>query len=78
MSARPSREEFIALALEWRNIDPDSVCQECGGSGVTTYGDTSTWRGGIGGQTITTDVCDKCWGSGDADRPWPNRRRPNP
>lgn len=24
------------------------------------------------------DVCDRCWGSGDADRPWPSRRAAPP
>ncbi len=42
---------------------------ECSGYGVKTYGDTSTWIGGIGGQTITQGICNKCWGTGDAQRP---------
>jgi hypothetical protein len=28
--------------------------------------------GGMGGQTITSGVCDKCWGSGDKHRSWPS------
>jgi hypothetical protein len=28
----------------------------------------------MGGQTITVDVCDACWGSGERDRPWANLR----
>lgn len=43
----------------------DTVCTKCHGFGVRTYGDTTTWRGGIGGQSITRDVCDHCWGTGD-------------
>jgi hypothetical protein len=27
------------------------------------------------GQTITSDVCDKCWGSGDESRPWANLKK---
>ena len=54
---------------------PEMACQECQGLGVTVYGDTSTWRGGVGGQAFTSDVCDKCWGSGQKDRPWPSHRR---
>lgn len=65
------------LFLMWRNIDPehDVVCSECGGSGVRVYGSTSTWSGGIGGSTMTPDVCDKCWGSGHEDRPWVNLKK---
>src|SRR3990167_11514661 len=49
-------------------------CKRCGGLGRRAYGDTSTWHGGIGGQTITTDVCDGCWGSGSKNAPWPSHR----
>lgn len=49
-------------------------CPYCGGLGVKTYPDTTTWRGGAGGQAITLDVCDHCWGSGDANKPWLNLR----
>ena len=52
--------------LDWRGVqDP---CWVCCGSGVRDYGSTSTWRGGVGGQMITTDVCDHCWGTGDEYR----------
>lgn len=52
----------------------DSPCPTCSGAGVAVYGSTSTWHGGIGGQAMTSGVCDKCWGSGDAERPWPSWR----
>lgn len=64
--------------LLWRGIDRvcgDAPCKMCGGAGVRAYGNTTTWRGGIGGQMITSDICDKCWGSGNAERPWLNLRR---
>jgi DnaJ-class molecular chaperone len=48
----------------------DEVCKACRGTGEQTYGSTSTWRGGIGGAALTTDVCDQCWGSGDTKNPW--------
>ena len=67
--------------LLWRGIDRsvgDAQCPDCGGSGVKVYGDTSTWRKGIGGQMITADVCDKCWGSGNAQKPWLNLRTMKP
>lgn len=71
------RERGHEVMLLWRGIDRergDVPCTRCGGSGVSAYGDSSTWRGGIGGQVITWDVCDQCWGSGRADRPWTNLR----
>jgi hypothetical protein len=76
MDERYSKEEIYKMFLEWRGIDPDfgMVCSSCSGSGVKSYGSTSTWRGGIGGQMITTDVCDKCWGSGNAHCAWPSHR----
>lgn len=47
----------------------ETPCPKCGGSGVKTYADTSTWRrGGIAGQSLTPDVCDACWGTGDKYR----------
>lgn len=52
----------------------ESPCEACSGFGVRAYGSTATWHGGVGGQMITSDVCDKCWGSGDAVRPWPSWR----
>jgi hypothetical protein len=45
------------------------ACSKCGGIGQITYGDTTTWRsGGIGGQAMTDDICDKCWGTGRSDK----------
>lgn len=63
-------EEFNKYALEWRNIE--DPCDECSGSGITSYSDTSTYFGGIGGQMITNAVCNKCWGSGDKTKTWPS------
>ena len=60
--------------LEWRGIEPGNACQTCSGSGKRTYANTTTWRGGIGGQAMTTDVCDRCWGSGDKTWTWLNLR----
>ena len=69
-------QETYDACLDWRGIDPERVCQTCGGSGYRVYGGTSTWRGGVGGQTLTRDVCDKCWGSGELTA-WPSHRRVN-
>lgn len=53
----------------------NDVCSKCGGIGLRSYANTTTWMGGIGGQSITEDTCDKCWGSGDDENPGPNLRR---
>lgn len=66
------RSAFRERALEWRAVE--DPCDSCGGSGVKTYGSTSTWRGGVGGQMVTTDVCDACWGRGDKVRTGANLR----
>jgi len=75
--ARNQLEEFEQRMhqhwLEWRGIE--IPCKKCGGSGVRCYANTSGWRGGIGGNAITTGMCDSCWGSGDAERSWLNLRK---
>lgn len=63
---------FRAL-LDWRGVTVP--CPICTGSGRRGYANTATWRGGAGGQMMTDDVCDACWGSGDADRPGVDLRR---
>lgn len=52
--------------LVWRGVD--DPCLKCDAAGKISYGNTATWRGGIGGATITQDICDACWGSGDRFR----------
>jgi hypothetical protein len=72
------REYEFDRALEWRGISRDmgdTPCKRCHGSGRAMYGDSTTWRGGFGGQAITGDVCDQCWGSGNAEKPWTNLRK---
>ncbi len=49
-------------------------CDKCKGSGELMYGNTSTWRYGIGGAAMTRDVCDGCWGSGDKHKTWTDLR----
>lgn len=62
----------VEYPLEWRGIDKEDVCQDCGGRGIKSYGATAGWRGGAGGQMITSGVCNKCWGSGSKSKPWAN------
>jgi hypothetical protein len=52
----------------------DYICPECSGLGVKTYPSTATWRGGIGGAAMTTDICNECWGSGDKYKHWVDLR----
>ena len=59
--------------LRWRGIDGEP-CAACDGSGVKVYSNTSTWRKSIGGNMMSADVCDRCWGAGRADEPWTNLR----
>jgi len=68
-------DECIQRMLAWRALKIENVCPDCDGSGKKTYGNTTTFHGGIGGQALTTDVCDKCWGSGDKESPWPDWRK---
>jgi len=65
------RAEFIEFE---RGVPPDDWCKDCSGTGVQLYGSTATWHGGIGGAAMTHDVCDKCWGSGSASKPWLSHR----
>lgn len=67
------RQEFHQYILDARGVTTE--CNRCSGYGVITYGSCSTWRRGISGQVMTSDVCDKCWGSGDSERPWINLRK---
>lgn len=69
------RNSFYSRFLDYRGLTIEQACKHCSGSGVKVYGNTSTWRMGIGGQMITPDVCDNCWGSGNSDKPWANLRQ---
>jgi hypothetical protein len=71
------RDECRRLAPSSRAdiVEPYDVCSDCQASGYKLYSDTSTWRGGIGGQMLTTAVCNKCWGSGSKSKPWPSHRQ---
>ena len=68
------KESFYADALMLRNVELLRACKECGGLGVKLYANTTTWRGGCGGQAMTNGVCDHCWGSGDRYLQWVDLR----
>ena len=67
VKAEAEQEEIdlYSAFLAWRGIDPAEVCPECSGAGSRAYANTTAWRGGIGGQTVTGGICDHCWGSGN-------------
>ena len=52
----------------------DIVCNGCDGIGKKVYANTSTYLKGIGGQSMTDDICDECWGSGKSNAPFRNLR----
>lgn len=65
---RLTKEVERLIANKWLFIPEEHVCKKCSGRGRRAYASTATWRGGIGGQAITEDVCDSCWGTGRIDR----------
>lgn len=71
LPAKPGSHENL---LDWRGIDLEDACGGCAGAGIKVYGSTATWRGGIGGRALTSDVCNECWGSGNKHKPWPSHR----
>lgn len=71
-TAAERREHAAMILRDYRGVE--TPCPDCAGWGVQAYASTATWRGGVGGQAITTGVCDRCWGSGDATKPGANLR----
>jgi len=49
-------------------------CPRCSGEGLRCYNNGSGWRGGVSFSKPTIDLCDECWGSGDAETPFRNLR----
>jgi len=68
-------DSFEERVLDWRGISKENICPSCGGSGKRMYPNTTTWHGGIGGQALTLDICDECWGSGDISNKWLNLKK---
>ena len=59
-------DEQRSLFYRWRGVD--TPCQRCHGRGCYAYSHSATWRGGMGTTSSEWDVCDLCWGTGDAHR----------
>lgn len=73
-SEETEKKEFtLEHFLQARGVR-GNACERCRGLGCYWYGNTATWRGGVGGAAMTRDVCDVCWGSGDKGRPFTNLR----
>ena len=49
-------------------------CHKCHGRGWLLYPKTTTYMHGVGGNVMTKDVCEVCWGSGDERNPFRNLR----
>lgn len=67
-----------AMAPDPATLPPcpvDECCPRCLGAGSRVYPSAVTWRGGMGGSVCTRDLCDRCWGSGDATAPWTDLRK---
>lgn len=54
--------DFLAL----RGVE--EPCSRCSGLGCYLYSHGSTWQGGMGTAGGRIDICDLCWGTGDANR----------
>ncbi len=63
----PASDHWKAM-MDMRGVEHETACPRCIGLGVRSYPNTTGWRGGIGGQAVTSAVCDHCWGSGDKNR----------
>ena len=63
-----TREEMLKWFRQVRGTE--NPCSKCQGIGIRAYSSTATWHGGMGGNIFTSDICDKCWGSGDENKPW--------
>jgi hypothetical protein len=67
-----TRDDALSEVLRLRGVE--APCEACHGMGAMWYPNTSTWRYTAGGGS-TRDVCDSCWGTGDADRQGVNLRK---
>ena len=55
-------------------VSVELQCKTCAGAGKRYYSNTSVWRGGMGGASITEGICDACWGTGRTDVTGPDQR----
>ncbi len=67
-----AKEESVRTLLRRRGVN--TPCPACEGLGTRWYSSGATWRGGMGTSSFQHDVCDVCWGTGDAQRHGVNLR----
>ena len=67
--------DFWRELAHWKECEPEELCEACQATGQKGYPNTTAWHGGIGGQMVTSAVCDECWGSGIRTRPGANLKR---
>lgn len=65
----------LSFASALKRSGVETPCKACQGWGRRWYSHGSTWRGGVGTCSFEQDVCDICWGSGDAGKPFEDRRK---
>jgi hypothetical protein len=68
-----TRDEALSEVLRMRGVE--TPCETCHGMGVRWYLGAFTWKDAGGGGDRRRDVCDSCWGTGDADRQGVNLRK---
>jgi len=67
-----SKEDYQSI-LDRRGVK--NPCPLCKGLGVRSYSSGALWeRGVVSTASFAQGVCDVCWGSGDANRPWEDLR----
>ena len=63
------KTQFLQKVCELRGVRVP--CSGCGGTGIQIYNDESTWQHVDGAPArLTKDICEHCWGSGDAHIKW--------
>lgn len=60
----PTEQERLLI---WRGVDPGKECTVCKGSGILRGADGT-------GKLLSPRPCYSCWGSGNAEDPWPSHQ----
>lgn len=68
-----TREEVRQLYLKHFRRNVHTPCERCKGLGHCSYSNGATYHDhSVATQAFQDDICDHCWGSGDAHSPWTN------